>query len=179
VSRINRVPVGLQDLLGSQNLGRNPADLDQVVRPGVDMFPFWGLERMTWFRTAAVTVSTTGQAATTTIPQGEAWIPLTATCLLNGCQSGDTFGMSIRATAVGDPSRDANNIANATSIFDTPAAFGPITLAVGANLRLGFAWPQRILYRSGAVFSMNVDTIVVAATNPEAIFNLVYYRLET
>lgn len=42
MSRINRPPFGLQQLLGSQNFGKNPPDLAQVVQPTIDLTPFYG-----------------------------------------------------------------------------------------------------------------------------------------
>ena len=42
MSQINRPPLGLQQLLGSQNFGDNPAELGQVVAPTIDLLPFFG-----------------------------------------------------------------------------------------------------------------------------------------
>ncbi|MGI9457519.1 MAG: hypothetical protein ACR2NU_13225 [Aeoliella sp.] len=40
MSQINRPPLGLQELLGSQNFGDNPSQLAQSVVPTIDLFPF-------------------------------------------------------------------------------------------------------------------------------------------
>lgn len=42
MSKINRPPLGLQQLLGSQNFGENPSDLKQDVQPVLEMFPLYG-----------------------------------------------------------------------------------------------------------------------------------------
>jgi len=42
MSIINRPPLGLQELLGSQNFGDNPKQLGGVVAPTLDMLPFYG-----------------------------------------------------------------------------------------------------------------------------------------
>lgn len=42
MSRINRPPNGLQQLLGSQNFGDNPNELEKSVQPTLDMFGFYG-----------------------------------------------------------------------------------------------------------------------------------------
>lgn len=42
MSRINRPPLGLQQILGSQNFGVNPTELKQDVQPTVDLLPFYG-----------------------------------------------------------------------------------------------------------------------------------------
>lgn len=41
MSQINRPPLGLQQLLGSQNFGDNPDQLAQNVQPSLDLFPFY------------------------------------------------------------------------------------------------------------------------------------------
>lgn len=40
MSQINTPPLGLQQLMGSQNFGDNPSDLAQQVIPTVDLTPF-------------------------------------------------------------------------------------------------------------------------------------------
>lgn len=42
MSQINRPPLGLQNLLGSQNFGDNPSELAQAVAPTLDLLPFYG-----------------------------------------------------------------------------------------------------------------------------------------
>lgn len=42
MSKINRPPLGLQQLLGSQNFGQNPTELEGSVRPSLDLLPFYG-----------------------------------------------------------------------------------------------------------------------------------------
>ena len=44
MSKINRPPVGLQFLLGSQNFGENPSHLAQQVTPTLDLFEFYATE---------------------------------------------------------------------------------------------------------------------------------------
>lgn len=51
MSKINTPPIGLQQLLGSQNFGDNPDDLLQQVRSVVDLIPFWGAQHMEVSRT--------------------------------------------------------------------------------------------------------------------------------
>jgi len=42
MSQINRPPLGLQNLLGSQNFGDNPRELAGAVAPTLDMMSFYG-----------------------------------------------------------------------------------------------------------------------------------------
>lgn len=41
-SQINRPPLGLQQLLGSQNFGQNPPELKADVQSTVELLPFYG-----------------------------------------------------------------------------------------------------------------------------------------
>lgn len=76
MSKINQVPSSLQSLLGNVNQGVNPSDLSGVVSPGVDLVPFWGLEK-TKFRVAASSIGhVIGQGVEMVVPAGEAWVPL-------------------------------------------------------------------------------------------------------
>jgi len=72
MSKINRVPRGLQDLLGSSNQGENPAESLREVRPTFDMFPFWASERLRVKNTGSFNP---GKAAPLffTVPTNELW----------------------------------------------------------------------------------------------------------
>lgn len=75
MSRINRVPYGLQDLLGSQNFGDNPSELGGVVSPVLDMYQFMKLERREFVINAAGSTRTTpGNFSNIVVPQGEIWM---------------------------------------------------------------------------------------------------------
>lgn len=73
MSRINRVPRGLQDLLGNINQGENPDELLEGVRAGFDIQPLWLLERL---RTRRVTGTnpTNFTQYQITVPTNELWL---------------------------------------------------------------------------------------------------------
>lgn len=77
MSRINKVPQGLQSLLASQNLGVNPSELSPVVTPTVDLLPFWTLGTIQTFTSAVsldpVAVGAGGVLWSKAIPAAEAW----------------------------------------------------------------------------------------------------------
>lgn len=77
MSKINRPPVGLQDLLGSKNFGENPAEFLQTVRPIVDLFPFWASQQ---FRVAkaANTSAGLGSVVELQVPADETWAVISA-----------------------------------------------------------------------------------------------------
>lgn len=74
MSRVNRVPFGLQDLLGSQNFGDNPSDFAQTIAPTIDMFPFLAQERITEWVSATSPVTSSATFAQVSVPQGELWL---------------------------------------------------------------------------------------------------------
>lgn len=57
MSRINRPPSGLQQLLGSQNFGENPDELLQEVRPVIDCLPFFGADLLKVARASGANVN--------------------------------------------------------------------------------------------------------------------------
>lgn len=75
MTQITRVPKGLQDLLGTQAFGKNPAELAQNVLPQLDLFPFYGAERLRYQRVNAP-VAARGNGPGFTVPIGKIWIPV-------------------------------------------------------------------------------------------------------
>ena len=176
MSRINRVPLGLQDLLGSQNLGQNPSDLSQVVAPTHDMFPHWAMERLVQHRTTGSEVTAAGAQAgqNITIPEGEAWIMVFASSSLAGFE---TVGQRIQW------SHSMTRLPQATiTTGGTHLAQTPVITAVqsGEDPRLNFQWSQRVQYPSGTIFQIIVDMYDPAAS-PNVFISqtLQYWRLET
>ena len=74
MSKINRVPRGLQDILGNTAQGVNPAELRQEVMPSLDMLPLWLVEKTEWTRFVG-SFAATFQQNTIQVPAGEMWIP--------------------------------------------------------------------------------------------------------
>lgn len=75
MSKINRVPRGIQDLLGNTAQGQNPAELLQSVRPTFDLLPWWSTERID-FTNFIGSFAAVFQQQTIRVPQGELWIPI-------------------------------------------------------------------------------------------------------
>lgn len=69
---IARRPLGLLDLLLSQQQGDNPNDLGDSVQATLDLAGFYQSERITT-ESVAATSAVVGSSASITIPQGEAW----------------------------------------------------------------------------------------------------------
>lgn len=74
MSQINRVPQGLQDLLGSKNFGDNPAELSQVVAPTTDLSKFYEAERRSWFQPiTSINMTAEGAITSLAVPEGQLW----------------------------------------------------------------------------------------------------------
>jgi hypothetical protein len=175
MSRINRVPRGLQDLLGSHNLGVNPADMSEQVRPTIDMFPHWAGERLTTFRTTSADIAGTGTAQTYQIPNGEAWIPLFISTTIQGFESvGDQASISIRIGQIG---MQQGGLISATTRIATS---GLVTaIQVGQQISARYDFKQRIQFNSGCGFQSAVEALVLVGAGPlQLSLEMIYYRLQ-
>lgn len=74
MSRINRVPFGLQDLLGSTNFGDNPSELAPVVAPTLDLNLWLASERREATYGNLVAGTSDGVGGQLVVPEGEMWI---------------------------------------------------------------------------------------------------------
>lgn len=72
MSRINRVPFGLQFLLDSQNFGKNPNDLSEITAGTIDLSKFWE-SLLTRHETTVTAINSIGQGGIIKVPEGELW----------------------------------------------------------------------------------------------------------
>lgn len=112
MSRINRVPFGLQDLLGSQNFGDNPSELAQVVAPSLDMLPFLSAERMS-YEYASASVSGNAEIASMVVPEGELWYLVGCGCAMKANSGEPTVAYGVRISA---------------GVFNVPTSSSPAAL---------------------------------------------------
>jgi hypothetical protein len=77
MSAIFRAPVALQDMLATKTVGRNPAVLQEVVQPSLELAPFY-LAGIPFVRTgrddAVGTAAANTYVAAATVPAGEFWL---------------------------------------------------------------------------------------------------------
>lgn len=101
MSRINRVPFGLQDLLGSQNFGDNPSELSSVVAPVLDMLPFLSAERYSYSYQSGNISNNGAMASGISVPDGEIWYVTGVGFGIkpNSGLPGGAYGISISAVA--------------------------------------------------------------------------------
>lgn len=120
MSQINRVPSGLQGLLGSKNFGDNPKQLAGIVAPTIDMWPFLSIESFSasmtsdFPLTAAIGDATFAQHF---VPDGEIWLVgrLTTSVQANaGPAAGDQLDVSVSASRI---------VGSNSAVLEHPLAF--------------------------------------------------------
>lgn len=77
MSRINRLPLGLLDFLGTKSLGDNPSELLGQVRPTLELGGFFSAEKLELVFDA-VNQDTISNSQFITVPTGEVWVLLAA-----------------------------------------------------------------------------------------------------
>jgi hypothetical protein len=88
MSRINRVPFGLQDLLGSTNQGDNPSVLDEVATPVLELGAFLSAERRWFNRVNPVSKTSDGSIDSLIVPSGEQWFVQAIGCIVTPVGTG-------------------------------------------------------------------------------------------
>jgi len=121
MSQINRPPLGLQELLGSQNFGDNPKDLGNLVSPTLDMLPFYGAGALKYRSTSG---GRNGEGLISNVT-------LFGTVALIGCSAWAETGLTVGS--VGKLGLTMNGIA-------TQTVPGDVEMVLAAN-EDGVAWP--------------------------------------
>jgi len=143
MSQINRVPWGLQSLLGSKNFGRNPSELQENIQPVLDMQPHVGYEILN-ADADYVVATAVGDYAELTIPDNEAWgvvgvsgdtrvVTSNAEYFMNvllvyPANAGGAFLKFFNIGYYSKQSSTSSSIGQGTSVmFPSPVIFGPGT----------------------------------------------------
>lgn len=98
MSRINRVPFGLQDLLGSTNQGDNPNELGEVVAPTLALDTYLSAERRFWHAGTLTTASVDGAVISKDVPVGELWLLQSIGCTVVQNGAGGPYFAQVGAT---------------------------------------------------------------------------------
>lgn len=156
MSRINRVPHGLQDILGSVSQGDNPNDILTEVRAITDLFPLWAMERLAVSRVSATLVSL-GTNMDLPIPDGELWIPHAFSTGIVGANTvGDEFAMEML-------------ILNTPNIFGTTSRFWSSEVhtfsQIGELRTFTYTFPFPIAFGAGTVFRFSPSRLAQTVNN--------------
>jgi len=177
MSRINRVPKGLQDLLGSQNLGVNPSDLSAIVQTMHDMFPHWAADRLTTYRSPTATAAANTNVNSIVIPNGEAWIPIEASVDCEQTGVGDAISYSFGWTREG-----LNNQSGGVStalLYSVMYQNRRTAAVIGERSGIAMTFPMRVQFGGTVTFTTRCYDYVVAGAGSTLTTSLTYYRLFT
>ena len=133
MSRVNRPPLGLQGLLGSQNFGDNPDELLQGIRPSLDLLPFLGsglLKRysITGSRATAGSIVKTGDHV------GEAWYVLSISVQRLGAINGTDVQSAI----------DISYVEQDTGVVDEHILAVSPQQTLALNQEYAFTWEPKV-----------------------------------
>jgi len=164
MSTINVLPKGFQEYLGNTSQGVNPSELNPNVQSGVDIGPFYDVDKM---RQKALTanVSTPLTGAREIIPQGEVWSPVQLSGRITGLTIGDVVSIGVE---IWDPAQ------NRTTLAVVP----PFTAtAVADNYAIAWSPTRQIWFPSGWSFASLVYQINIAQPFEVITQNLIYHRM--
>lgn len=162
---IARRPPGLLDLLLTQQQGKNPSELGDVVSPVMDLTHFYGSERLT-VDSVLLAVSAVGAFSRITVPDGETWLV-------------HFTGMNVAFNAAAQSARIGLSLILNGILFDFNNT-GLVTSVGATDVLSGTTPPIGLVFPSGAIFEANVQQFTIAAgANLVGQFKVFYTRLES
>lgn len=117
---INKIPLGLLNMLGSQTGGKNPFDLAEVVRPTVDLTPFYHAQA---FKTTAVSLAyaAVGDNVQMEVPAGESWFLYSIGVTILSVAGADRASFGVYLRDLPKSGTDATLIWNTRELADVVA----------------------------------------------------------
>jgi len=167
VSAINRLPKGLQEFLGNTSQGVNPGELLQGVRPGVDLYPFWSLDQ-TVAETATQAVTSPGNGAFLTIPEGEVWAPLTLGARITGLTGNDDIRIAVSVFSPGG----LEHVLNQSIDYNQPVATSP-----NSRYSVAHNFERTWLFPAGWIFGAVVQEIIIAAPSENMTISMITTKM--
>ena len=167
MSKINRLPKGLQEFLGNTAQGQNPDELSQTVVPTLEMQQYHALDQMKWVQ-ATRTITTIGNGAFFPVPTNEIWRPIYLSGNMTGLEEGDDIRLEI---AVFDPAGNRHTLGYG------PAYSQPAYSVLNARYAFGFTWPMQILHSSGWIFSVIANDINFTQPSETLTAQFAYIRM--
>ncbi len=175
MSQINRVPQGLQDLLGSINFGDNPGQLGGVVAPTLDLFPFLSVERLFWdFQNIGFSVA--GSLTGVTVPQGELWFVDSLASEIftsGGPAAGDTVTLGVVLTKV------INSNATTIGVAHPLARLGKFDVENVPTSReqFNFDYPRLLPILGGQRIVFHASNLIITGGTFNVTNTVRYYKL--
>lgn len=165
---------GFLGMVDAQQMGRNPALITDEVLPSVDMLPFWMSQRGTMDVIigpnvlAAATPTTIG---TLIVPEGEVWIPLSASVRGTVNNINSTFGLRIQTSI---PARQSPQSANNQVHYLLNSFPSATTLVANQEISLEYSWQQRVVWLPGRRVAGSITYLAAGATFSSTRFSFEY-----
>lgn len=159
MGKLNKTPIGLLSLLESKTEGTNPSELGELVRPTVDLLPFWStdLTAETFSGPFAGLDSEVGVL----VPDGEVWlvqsahITARATVISEGYKMGLKFTGPINQNGVVQDVFFATDVTSAANLRNTQA-----TMA----FRLSHFFQRPVILRAGQGIAGHLQDFLLSGT---------------
>lgn len=172
MSKINTLPKGLQEFLGNTSQGQNPSELNQEVRPIIDLFSFWAVDK-TKHTTKTQAITQSGiQIFLGPVPVGETWVPLHMGAILTGIEEGDDIRMRLGAF---QRAALSELVLKTGDTYSNPA-LGPTT---SNQYSVGYTWPRVEMYPAGASFAMTAEHVNFTQPSENITVSLTYVQLRS
>ena len=169
MGRINRVPLGLLDLLQSKTDGVNPGDLSEVVVGTIDLGEFYFSERIAheFFQYTSAAIDDNNSI---TVPAGENWIlwAIDVTYINGVLTDVQDVGVALERF----PS--APSVLQAVDIFNTGDM---VTTVAGQTSTRSEIFERPIFIPSGMIIRATTNNFVL--TTHTIAINMGIYRLQT
>lgn len=161
MARLNRVPRGLQSLLGTKALGRNPQELLEAVRPTVDLTQFYLAETVIRSASGVTTLQTPvwgdflGELE---IPAGESWFVYNVSLQVTSVAAeivNVNFGYTLPSTPP-----NIMHVFNNQMDYATTRTVNPVNM-----LQKGYQFPTPTLFSAGTQFKAQITNQGAVGTN--------------
>lgn len=156
MSRINRVPIGLQSFLDSQNAGDNPSELARTVIPIIDLQPFYEARNWEVLTAIASGLTTQQEINAITVPEGEIWFVKGGSALIR-CTSGGGADEGVRVS-MGFRQWSASDGAQDQGLCNLGEYFGDTS----HNISVQHYFPEVIPFTGGSIIWFRAVGIVVS-----------------
>ncbi len=164
MSRVNRVPYGLQNLLGAQNFGDNPSELSGIIAPTLDLWQMLKFEQRAWhIDPGAVNRNTPGAISFKAVPEGEMWIVEAI-----GCSFAKNAPWAVGDVVEVTASLNQAQGSNAPTVFHPLGSLGRFeaTAAVATWWHyFSREMPQPLVLSPGEVIEWELSNTVMPASN--------------
>lgn len=174
MSRINKVPTGLQSALDSKNFGVNPSELAEIVRPSLELDKYYEATSV-FSQSVSFTVTSIGAVGSITVPEGQLWQPTDlAVRYLNLFAAGGRIRSAFRVDLL-DVDGGLAAARNFAIQNEAPTILDAVSTGTQHGFSYQFAYP--VFFESGTTFAAVVlDLDLSGGVSISGTFNMFLRR---